>query len=719
MTATALIATLESSHHTSSDTGQIRVDVLRPAQSRYESVPDELKGLKQWVAWKREPDPKHPGKPRKVPYNAHTGRRASSTDPATWTTFDHMMTVKGYDGIGFVLAEDDPYTFIDLDHCQNADTAKPDPWANDIVGQSANFYWEVSPSGTGLHGLGKGSWPTRGNKKGNVEVYVASRYATVTVRYHAGEQFELGDHTEALEELHKQYFNDPKPAPKISNVKGSAGGGFAGTDADLIVKAQHAKNGAKFSSLWTGNTDGYPSQSEADQALVNMLVFWCAADPERIDRLFRASGLYRGKWDEKHGDDTYGALTIAKSLSGQREYYRPSWSAGRVKAVDTPADDLESIVITARPLRDISDDALNALGKRNIPPALFVRSNRLVRCIMNEYDTPLIDMLSEHAVRGRLARVADFLRVKSGRTEDDPPTHIQCSPPLDVTRDILALGDWPFPVLEGVTSCPILRPTGELMRSPGYNPETRLFYWPPKNFKLGTIPDAPAQEDARAARDYICDEILSDFPFSQAADLANMIATLLTPVTRSAILGNVPLCLIDKPTPGSGATLLTDVVALIATGTTAPKMLIPEGRGSDDEWRKRITSTLMDGYTITVFDNVDASLSSNTLAMVLTTEFWRDRILGRSENITLPVHKTWIATGNNVRIRGDLARRSYRIRIDTQQERPWERHEFRHLELLKWVEEHRGVILAKLYTMILAYFQAGLSASENTAHGWV
>ena len=101
--------------------------------------------------------------------------------------------------------------------------------------------------------------------------------------------------------------------------------------------------------------------------------------------------------------------------------------------------------------------------------------------------------------------------------------------------------------------------------------------------------------------------------------------------------------------------------------------------------------------------------------MVLTTEFWRDRILGRSENITLPVRQTWIATGNNVRIRGDLARRSYRVRIDTEHERPWERHEFRHPELLAWVADHRGDILAKLCTMILAYFQAGCPP-QNTPH---
>jgi hypothetical protein len=44
-----------------------------------------------------------------------------------------------------------------------------------------------------------------------------------------------------------------------------------------------------------------------------MLRFWCGPDAERIDRLFRASGCYRSKWDR----DDYRERTISKALEGE------------------------------------------------------------------------------------------------------------------------------------------------------------------------------------------------------------------------------------------------------------------------------------------------------------------------------------------------------------------------------------------------------------------
>jgi primase-polymerase (primpol)-like protein len=68
----------------------------------YEHVPVELRELPQWVVWRRE---ERDGKATKVPYDAKTGQRASSTDPATWTTFDQAAGVAklGADGVGFVF----------------------------------------------------------------------------------------------------------------------------------------------------------------------------------------------------------------------------------------------------------------------------------------------------------------------------------------------------------------------------------------------------------------------------------------------------------------------------------------------------------------------------------------------------------------------------------------------------------------------------------------
>jgi putative DNA primase/helicase len=166
-------------------------------------------------------------------------------------------------------------------------------------------------------------------------------------------------------------------------------------------------------------------------------------------------------------------------------------------------------------------------------------------------------------------------------------------------------------------------------------------------------------------------------------------------------------CLIDKPGPGSGATLLSDVVATVATGMHAAKEMMPAGRNSEEEMRKRITSLLMAAKDVVVLDNIEHALASSALSAVLTTPLWQDRVLSKNEIITLPVRTTWIATANNIAIRGDIGRRSYRVRIDPKQDRPWTRDTFKHADLLAWTREHRGELLHALLTLARAWFAAG------------
>jgi len=127
----------------------------------------------------------------------------------------------------------------------------------------------------------------------------------------------------------------------------------------------------------------------------------------------------------------------------------------------------------------------------------------------------------------------------------------------------------------------------------------------------------------------------------------------------------------------------------------------------DEEWRKMITSSLIGGPSIIVIDNVDGILRSSSLSRALTAKVWRDRILGRSEMIDLPQRAVWYATGNNIQIKGDLARRSILIRLDAEMARPWLRSEFKHEDLLGWVKDNRAKILSSLLTIVRAWFVAG------------
>jgi putative DNA primase/helicase len=89
-----------------------------------------------------------------------------------------------------------------------------------------------------------------------------------------------------------------------------------GDDRELLERAFTAKNGTEFTRLWNGDTSGQTSHSEADLALCSHLAYWTGGDAARIDSLFRRSGLYRNKWDERRGDQTYGERTIGKANGG-------------------------------------------------------------------------------------------------------------------------------------------------------------------------------------------------------------------------------------------------------------------------------------------------------------------------------------------------------------------------------------------------------------------
>jgi primase-polymerase (primpol)-like protein len=149
-----------------------------------ENIPEELRERPQWVCWRYEAKPGD-DKLTKVPYTAGTSRRASSTDLKTWRTFEQAYMAldneaRHYDGIGFVFSSADPFVGIDLDKCRNPESGELAPWAREIISRVPEGYIEVSPSGTGVHIIIRGSVRGGGVRKGPVEMYSRGRYFTIT-----------------------------------------------------------------------------------------------------------------------------------------------------------------------------------------------------------------------------------------------------------------------------------------------------------------------------------------------------------------------------------------------------------------------------------------------------------------------------------------------------------------------------------------------------------
>jgi hypothetical protein len=353
--------------------------------------------------------------------------------------------------------------------------------------------------------------------------------------------------------------------------------------------------------------------------------------------------------------------------------------------------------VNDRPLRDIGDEALQALQTRNTPPTLFARAGKVIRLGQDENDAPIIQEAGESVIRHHLARAANFVHQRERRSGMEE-SHVH--PPRDVVQDVLSVPHLPFPPLIGVPRTPFFRPDGTIVDKPGYDASTRLYYVPTSEGFTVDVPNKPSAANLDAAVTLL-DEAAGEFPYNDKASAANTIALMLTPILRNVIEGPVPLALIDKPTPGTGGSLLAEVVSLIATGSPAGMMSAPR---DDEEVRKQITSALMRGNLVLTLDNVDGGLNSPSLSRALTSEFWEDRILGRSEMIRVPQRATWVASGNNLQVGGDLPRRGYWIRLDARVERPWERGGFRHPNLKSWIAENRARLVSALLMMGRAWF---------------
>ena len=298
-----------------------RPDVLSP---QIDSIPPELRELPQWVGWRLALRQKGKGKWKwtKEPLNARTGALASTTNPPTWSSLGEVLTAfrDGLgDGIGFVFSEDGPHFGVDLDHCCNPETGAIEPWAQDIIDRLSSFT-EISPTRTGVHLILQGELAPKGRRRAGVEMYSEGRYFTVTGHAAPGTPTKIEERTAEIAKIHAETFDEPQAKPTSGaspNVSAPS------ADIDLIEKAFRATNGAKLRGLFGGDISGYDSQSEADLALCGLLAFWTGPDPARIDRLFRRSGLFRDKWDERRASDgrTYGEITIQTALASPREQY--------------------------------------------------------------------------------------------------------------------------------------------------------------------------------------------------------------------------------------------------------------------------------------------------------------------------------------------------------------------------------------------------------------
>lgn len=265
----------------------------------WNNIPEELRSLRQWVV----------AGPDKIPLNPQTGYPASVADPATWGTFE-LAASRGM-SVGFVLTESDPFTIIDLDNKPERPLTEEQWDLHRRILDAFVSYTERSTSGLGYHIIVKGKVPAGVHTKDCVEVYSSGRYMICT-----GAVVRSAPITEYQTYLDHLY-GEMKPTPVATLDTKSE----VLSDQEVVAMAERAVNSDKYIALCQGKWQllGYPSQSEADYALLSMLAFYSPSD-EQCRRLFRMSAL--GKRDKALRGNNYLNRCLGK-IRHKQEFYDP------------------------------------------------------------------------------------------------------------------------------------------------------------------------------------------------------------------------------------------------------------------------------------------------------------------------------------------------------------------------------------------------------------
>ncbi len=297
-------------------------------------------------------------------------------------------------------------------------------------------------------------------------------------------------------------------------------------------------------------------------------------------------------------------------------------------------------------------------------------------------------MTAPHAVNAACDAVALFMMTNSGPLETSLPQGI--APRMAVR--------WKnqMPAMKGFANYPVWH-GGELLFGSGFHEDTKLWL---KCDDLDVEPfDTP--EDAV---EFLRDEWLIDFPFQTQSDFA---AALMVPasilMSRTVLADSMgpPMFLITAPSAGTGKSLLASVLIAAILGETSPSMFYPD---DEAEREKRVGAAILEGWSALFLDNLKSGsflgYRDVTLTKLVTDIIYSGRILGVSKNYKGPAGLLPLATGNNVVVDGDMARRTVECRLEAPDGVNLARRKFKHESLVRWTLDNRGKILGALQTIL-------------------
>lgn len=267
-------------------------------------------------------------------------------------------------------------------------------------------------------------------------------------------------------------------------------------------------------------------------------------------------------------------------------------------------------------------------------------------------------------------------------------------PPIELFNKLRDYTDsLDLPALRGISMTPTL-----YRNQPGYDREQGIYHaYPEHLFPPG--PSNPTRSDAEEALARLLRPIRA-FPFLDDSARAVAVSGIISGVLRADLSG-IPIHLFDAPSAGTGKTLISKVIGIVATGVL-PTILTYTG--DEEEDRKQLSVALMAGSPVILFDNISKPLRGDFIAGVATSPEFDVRLLGKSENVKIDTRSLLLGSGNNTVVQGDLGRRTIRCRLDAGVERPEER-EF-NFDALAEARDTRTSLVVDALTIVRTYLRA-------------
>lgn len=371
------------------------------------------------------------------------------------------------------------------------------------------------------------------------------------------------------------------------------------------------------------------------------------------------------------------------------------------------------VIVTGRQPSEVVADARQALARLQGPSQLYLRDQRVVQVVVSEHG-PAIREVGVSELTAALVEAADWIELRAPKAreltngEDLIEVAAKALPGYVVPAVLGTRAEW-LPRLSRVSSGPYYDAHGRLVSAGGYDAGSSGY------LARGLTPELMGVGAAVS----VIDGWIGQFPFERPSDRAHALAFALTPIVRDMVRGPVPMTVFEAPSPGTGKSLLMQVLASAATGR--PVEPTPMS-GQEDERRKAMGSMLAEGRPVVLLDNVRGHLHDPALEGVLTAyPTWSDRRMGSQDRLRVPATAVWGLSGNNLTMNADLQRRTVAVRLNARCARPEARTGWRHPDLLGFTAAEAPRLLSALIALVEAWRAAGCplgSATMGSYEAW-